>query len=100
MHGQAMKRREFIMLLSGAAAVWPLAARAQQPVKLPIIGLLRATSRSIENQRVAPFVQRLSELGWIEGRNVTIEYRWGEGRNERYIEMNRPLLLHCGNACF
>jgi putative ABC transport system substrate-binding protein len=74
-----MKRREFITLFGGAAVAWPLSARAQQPVKLPIIGLLGATTRSIESQRVAPFVQRLSELGWIEGRNVTIEYRWGEG---------------------
>jgi putative ABC transport system substrate-binding protein len=80
-----MKRREFISLLGGAVA-WPLAARAQQPAKLPTIGYLGATTRSVESQRVAAFMQRLRELGWIEGRNFAIEYRWGEGRNERFAE--------------
>ena len=79
-----MRRREFITLLGGAAA-WPLTARAQQPGKLPIIGFLGANP-SIESQRVAAFVQRLRELGWIEGRTVSIEYRWAEGRSERYAE--------------
>jgi len=79
------KRREVIALICGAAAAWPLAARAQQPGKLPTIGFLGAAP-SIEGQRVAAFVQRLRELGWIEGRTVAIEYRWAEGRNERYAE--------------
>jgi putative tryptophan/tyrosine transport system substrate-binding protein len=79
-----MKRRAFITLLGGAAA-WPVAARAQQPGKLPTIGFLGAAP-SIESQRVAAFEQRLRELGWIEGRTVAIEYRWAEGRSERYAE--------------
>jgi len=79
-----MKRREFITLLGGAAA-WPRAARAQQPAKMPTIGFLGA-SPWIESQRVAAFVQRLRELAWIDGQNLAIEYRWGEGRNEQYME--------------
>ena len=74
-----MKRREFITLLGGAAA-WPLAARAQQLAKLPTIGYLGATTPSAESQRVAALVQRLREFGWIESRNLTIEYRYAEGR--------------------
>jgi putative tryptophan/tyrosine transport system substrate-binding protein len=79
-----MRRREFISFLAGAAA-WPLAARGQQPAKMPTIGFSGA-SPSIESQRVAAFVQRLRELAWIDRRNLTIEYRWAEGRNERYTE--------------
>jgi len=81
-----MRRREFITLLGGAAA-WPLAARAQQPGKLPTIGLLGATTLLVESQRVAAFVQRLRELGWIEGRTVAIEVRWADGRTERFVEI-------------
>jgi ABC-type uncharacterized transport system substrate-binding protein len=81
-----VRRREFITLLGGAATAWPHAARAQQPAKVPTIGYLGATTRSVESQRVAAFMQRLRELGWIEGRNFAIEYRWGEGRNERFAE--------------
>jgi len=80
-----VKRREFITLLGGAAA-WPLSARAQQTGKLPTIGFLGSATPLVESQRVAAFVQRLRELGWIEGRTITIEYRWAEGRNERYTE--------------
>jgi putative tryptophan/tyrosine transport system substrate-binding protein len=81
-----MKRRDFITLLGGAAA-WPLAARAQQPAKLPTIGFLGATTPSAQSQWTAAFVQRLRELGWIEGRTVAIEVRWAEGRTERYTEI-------------
>ena len=82
-----MKRRTFITLLGSAAAVWPLAARAQQPAKVPTIGYLGANTPSTDSQRNAAFVQRLRELGWIEGRTVAIEYRWAEGRVERYVEI-------------
>ncbi len=82
-----MRRREFITLLGGAAAAWPLAARAQQPAKLPTIGFLGAATPSAWSQWIAAFVQRLRELGWIEGRTVAIEYRWAEGRSERFAEI-------------
>jgi hypothetical protein len=81
-----MKRREFITLLGGAAA-WPLTARAQQSAKLPTIGYLGASTPLFDTQRVGAFVQRLRELGWIEGRTVAIEYRWSEGRTERFSEI-------------
>jgi putative tryptophan/tyrosine transport system substrate-binding protein len=81
-----IKRRDFITLISAAAA-WPITARAQQPGKLPTIGLLGATTLSVESQRVAAFVQRLRELGWTEGRTIAIEDRWAEGRNERLAEI-------------
>jgi len=82
-----VKRREFTTLLGGAAAAWPLAARAQQLAKLPTIGFLGATTPSGQNEWTAAFAQRLRELGWIEGRTVAIEYRWAEGRSERYVEI-------------
>ena len=80
-------RRQFITLLGGAAAAWPLAARAQQAGKLPTIGYSGGGTPLTESQRVAAFVQRLRELGWTEGRNVAIEYRWSEGRNDRVAEI-------------
>jgi ABC-type uncharacterized transport system substrate-binding protein len=82
-----VRRREFITLLGGAAATWPLAARAQQPGKLPTIGFLGAGTLSAQSQRTTAFVQRLRQLGWIEGRTVAIEYRWAEGRYERFAEI-------------
>src|SRR5262245_61067910 len=81
-----MRRRNFIALLGSAAAAWPLAARAQQPAKPPTIGFLVASSPAIESPRVAALVQRLRELGWIEGRTIAIEVRWAEGRSERFAE--------------
>jgi ABC-type uncharacterized transport system substrate-binding protein len=85
-----VKRRAFITLLGGAAA-WPLAARAQQPA-MPVIGFLGADTPSAASRWVAAFVQRLSELGWIDGRTVAIEYRWAEGHNERLAEIADELL--------
>src|SRR5262245_32712298 len=81
-----MKRREFIKLLGGANFAWSVAARAQQPAKLRTIGYLGPITRAFDSQRLAAFVKRLRDLGWIEGRTITIEYRWAEGRNERLAE--------------
>src|SRR5262249_55897183 len=80
-----MRRRDLISLICGAAA-WPLAARSQQP-KLLTIGFLGATTLSAWGHSVATFVKRLRELGWIEGRTVAIEFRWAEGRHERYADI-------------
>jgi putative ABC transport system substrate-binding protein len=82
-----VNRREFITLLGGAVAAWPLAVRAQQVGKLRIIGFLGASTPSAWSQWTTAFVQRLRELGWTEGRTVAIEYRWAEGRSERYTDI-------------
>jgi len=82
-----VKRRYFITLLGGAAAAWPLAARGQQAGKLPTIGYLGGATPAADSQRVAAFVQRLRELGWIEGRTVAIQLRWAEGRSEQLAEI-------------
>jgi putative tryptophan/tyrosine transport system substrate-binding protein len=82
-----MTRREFITLLGGAAAAWPLTVRAQQPGKLATIGILGSGTPATQGQWYAGFVQQLRELGWIEGHNVAIEYRWAEGRDERFVEI-------------
>ena len=80
-------RRDFITLLGGTALVWPLAVRSQQARNLPTIGFLGAITAPAQRQWTDAFVQRLRELGWIEGRNIAIEYRWLEGRTERAAEM-------------
>src|ERR1700692_4965859 len=82
-----LRRREFITLLGCAAAMRPRAARALQPGKLPTIGFLGTTAASAWGPWTAAFVQRLRELGWIEGRTIAIEYRWAEGRRERFAEI-------------
>jgi putative ABC transport system substrate-binding protein len=82
-----VKRRYFISLLGGAATAWPLGAGAQQPLKLPTIGVLGAGTPSGWTHWVAAFVQRLRERGWVEGRTVAMEVRWAEGRPERYTEI-------------
>ncbi len=81
-----MRRRDLISLLGGAVA-WPLTARAQQAGKPPTIGFIGAASALAWAKWVDSFVRRLRELGWIEGRNVAIEYRWADGRSERYAEI-------------
>jgi putative ABC transport system substrate-binding protein len=81
-----MKRRQFITLLGGAAATWPIATWGQQSAKLPTIGFTGAGA-SVWNSWTAAFVARLRELGWIEGHTVSIEYRWNEGRPERISEI-------------
>jgi putative tryptophan/tyrosine transport system substrate-binding protein len=82
-----IRRRKFLATLLGGAVAWPLVARAQHAGKLPTIGFLGGAAPSVQGQRVAAFVQRLRELGWIDGRDLAIEYRWAEGRNERSAEI-------------
>src|SRR5262245_18513218 len=87
-----LKRREFISLLCSAAAAWPVVARAQQPGKLPTIGFLGSSTPAQQIQWTTAFVQRLAELGWTDGRTVAIEYRWAEGRSERFGEFAAELV--------
>jgi hypothetical protein len=81
-----MRRRAFITLLGGAAATWPLAARAEQAGKVPTIGLLGAAAATAWSPFVANFVRRLGELGWVESRTVAIEYRWADARKKRFAK--------------
>ena len=88
-----MRRREFIAGIGGAAA-WPLMARAQQPAKPPIIGFLGVSTRAGMTEWTTAFQQRLRELGWLEGRNLEIEYRWAEGHIERFGEIAGEFVQH------
>jgi ABC-type uncharacterized transport system substrate-binding protein len=97
-----MKRRAFIAALGGAAA-WPVAARGQQA--MPTIGFLGQSTPSVERERLAAFVKRLGELGWIEGRTVAIKYAWGEGSSERFaqiaadfVRLNVDVIVTSGTA--
>jgi putative ABC transport system substrate-binding protein len=81
-----MRRRDFISLV-GSAAAWPLAARAQQPPKVPTIGFLGSGTATTAGALVVAFAQRLRELGWIEDRTIKIDIRWAEGRHERSAEI-------------
>src|SRR5262245_10939408 len=80
-------RRELLTALGGAVAAWPRTARAQPAAKLPTIGSLGTAAASAWAPWTAAFVQRLHELGWIDGRTVAIQYRWAEGRSERLAEI-------------
>jgi putative ABC transport system substrate-binding protein len=87
-----MRRREFFRAVAAAAAAWPLAARAQQPAATPVIGLLGSGSAKIDAKRVGAFRQGLSEAGYVENQNVTIEYRWAEGQNDRFPALATDLV--------
>src|SRR5438874_13330450 len=82
-----MRRRKFIALAGSAAVAWPLAARGQQLGRPPTIGFLGVSTSAAWTHWTAAFVRRLGELGWTDGRNVAIEYRWAEGRGERSAEI-------------
>ncbi len=79
-----MRRRDFIKIIAGLASAWPFAARAQRPAKLRTVGYLGSGTAAVQTQFALAFAQRLRELGWIEGQTLVIEYRWGEGRSDRF----------------
>src|ERR1700689_2843634 len=103
MRTKLMRRREFITLLGGAVVTRPLAARAQQPAKLPTLGFLGTVTQS--TWPVDSFARRLQELGWIDGRTITVEYRWADGHADRitefaaeFVQSKVDLIVTGGNA--
>jgi putative ABC transport system substrate-binding protein len=98
MQSDRLKRREFVALLGGAAIAWPLAARAQQPA-MPVIGCLSYASAEYDTaELLAAFRQGLGEIGYVEGQNVSIEYRWAEFKYERLAPMAADLVRHSVTA--
>ena len=86
-----MRRREFISLIGGVAATWPLASRAQQPA-LPVVGFINPASANNYEPQLSAFLKGLSEAGYVDGRNVAIEYRWAEGQHDRLPAMAADLV--------